>query len=136
MEQLSAIMDAGSAHRPTLHEQSVMLLEAASFSPEPTAKSGKIFEWRVYHSPTFTDLQPLFERVGIQPMLSAGAWSESTPTYLIPFENPAARERAWAAFGADEEWIKMQRQCMEQHGQIAGAIEISLWKATSYSPVS
>ncbi len=56
-------------------------------------------------------------------------------TYLIPFESLAARERAWAAFSADAEWVKVRKESVEKYGQISAVQNISLWKGADYSPV-
>jgi len=55
--------------------------------------------------------------------------------YLIPFENLAEREKAWAAFGADPEWQKVRKESVAKYGQISQIINISLYRATAYSPV-
>ena len=55
-------------------------------------------------------------------------------TYLTPFENLAAREKAWAAFAADPEWIKVRKESIDRHGQISSVIQIALYRATDYSP--
>ena len=54
---------------------------------------------------------------------------------LIPFENLAARERAWEAFAADPEWVKVRKESIERSGQISSIIQISLFKAAPYSPI-
>ena len=56
-------------------------------------------------------------------------------TYLIPFENLAAREKAWDAFGADAEWVKVRKESIEKYGQISSVVQISIFKAAEYSPV-
>jgi hypothetical protein len=56
-------------------------------------------------------------------------------TYVIPFENLAAREKAWDAFGADPEWIKVRKESIDKHGQISSVMQISLYRATAYSPI-
>lgn len=129
------------------------LLEAADYSPEiaPSAPDAapRIFELRVYHSPTWRQLKALherfagpeikiFHRTGIHPVLySSTLFGANMPnlTYVIPFENLAAREKAWNAFGADPEWVKVRRESIEKHGQISSVSQISLYKATPYSPV-
>jgi len=119
------------------------LLEASGAQPTRT------FEFRIYHSPTRRQLAALndrfagpeiqiFHRCGIFPILyTNGLSGESLPnlTYLTPFENLAAREKAWAAFGADPEWVKVRAESIEKNGQISAVMHISLWKATAYSPV-
>jgi hypothetical protein len=131
-----------------------VLVEAADYSPEivPDAeprKTSRIFELRVYHSPTRRQLRALherfssaeikiFHRSGIHPILySQTVIGPNMPnlTYLTPFENLAAREKAWEAFGADPEWAKVRKESVDKHGQISNVIQISLFRATAYSPV-
>ena len=80
----------------------------------------------------------IFHRVGIHPILYTSTLiGANLPnlTYLIPFDNLAAREKAWDAFGSDPEWLKVRKESIEQHGQISSVIQISLFKATAYSPI-
>ena len=129
------------------------LLEAAPYSPEittsPAGAKPRVFELRVYHSPTYRQLGALhdrfsgpeikiFHRTGIHPVLySSTMIGQNMPnlTYLIPFESLAHRETAWAAFGADPEWIKVRKESIDKNGQISSIQNISLWKATDYSPI-
>ena len=134
--------------------QSATLLEAADYSPEIAVsseprKSPRIFELRVYHSPTGHQLRALherfsgaevkiFHRSGIHPLLySSTVFGASIPnlTYVIPFDSLSDREKAWAAFGADPEWTKVRAESIAEHGQISSVIQISLFKAAPYSPV-
>lgn len=129
------------------------LLSAESYSPEiaPSAPDApqRIFELRVYHSQTWRQLAALhqrfagpesriFHRCGVHPVLyTTTVFGQNMPnlTYLTPFEDLAARQKAWAAFSADPEWQKVRKESLEKHGQIANVIEISLFRATAYSPV-
>ena len=142
--------DSGDA---PFEQQSSVLLQASDYSPEIVTpaepKTSRIFELRVYHSPTWRQLKALherfagpevriFHRVGVHPMLySSTLIGPNMPnlTYLIPFENLAAREKAWDAFGADPEWIKVRKESIERHGQVSSVIQISLFRATAYSPI-
>jgi len=138
---------------PPYEQQSSTLLQAADYSPEiiipsEPPKAPRIFELRVYHSPTWRQLKALherfagpeiriFHRVGVHPILyTSTIIGPNMPnlTYLIPFENLAAREKAWDAFGADPEWIKVRKESIEKSGQISSVIQISLFRATAYSP--
>ena len=132
---------------------SLDLLEATDYCPEvkaePDRKTPRVFELRTYHSPTWRQLRALherfagpemkiFHRVGVHPILyTSTIIGQQMPnlTYLIPFENLAAREKAWAAFGADPEWVKVRKESIEKHGQISSVIQMSLWRATPYSPI-
>ncbi len=130
------------------------LLEAASYSPDiaiphEAAKAPRIFELRTYHSPSHYQLKALherfsgaeiriFHRVGVHPILySSMIAGQNLPnlTYLIPFDSLAARETAWNAFNADEEWQKVRKDSIDRSGQISSVIQISIFKATAYSPV-
>ncbi len=129
------------------------LLAATPFMTEIVAdkdrKTSRIFELRQYHSPTWRQLGSLterfagpeiriFHRVGIHPILySTTVFGDNIPnlTYLTPFENLAEREKAWTAFGADEEWLKVRKESIEKNGQISQVMEISLWRAAPYSPI-
>jgi hypothetical protein len=54
---------------------------------------------------------------------------------LIPFDDLAAREKAWNAFGADPEWVKVRKESIDRHGQISSVSQISLFRAAAYSPI-
>jgi len=129
------------------------VLQAAPYSPEITLSDAgakpRIFELRTYHSPTWKQLAALherfagpeiriFHRSGVHPVLySETLFGPNMPnlTYLIPFDSLAAREKAWDAFGADPEWIKVRAESVAAHGQISSVIQISLFRAAVYSPV-
>ena len=141
-----------SGPEPSFETLDTTLLEAAPYSPEiaavPAGKA-RIFELRVYHSPTFRQLTALhqrfsgpeieiFHRVGIHPILYCSTLiGPNIPnlTYLIPFENLAVREKAWTAFAADPEWVKVRKESIDRSGQVSSLQNISLWKATDYSPI-
>ncbi len=135
-------------------ESSMSLLAATDYSPEitplkPQPKIPRVFELRVYHSPTQRQLTALherfagpeikiFHRSGVHPVLySSTIFGANMPnlTYLIPFDDLAAREKAWAAFGADPEWVKVRKESIDRNGQISISSQISLYRATAYSPL-
>jgi hypothetical protein len=130
------------------------LLEAAPYSPEPEPadpppQAPRVFELRVYHSPTERQLKALherfagpeikiFHRCGIRPVFYSSTLvgpNKPNLVYLTPFDNLAAREKAWAAFGADPEWVKVRAESIARHGQISSIIQISLYRATASSPI-
>ena len=132
-----------------------IVLESAPYCPAfpPTAidaaKPPRVYELRTYHSPTERQLQALherfagpeikiFQRCGIHPVLYSSTYigpDQPNLTYLTPFDDLAAREKAWAAFGADPEWVKVRNESIARSGQISSVIQISLFKAAAYSPV-
>ena len=131
---------------------SASLLEATDYSPEiavpdkPPA-APRVYELRVYHSPTVRQNKALhqrfsgaeikiFHRVGINPILyTTTAFGANRPnlTYLIPFDTLAAREKAWAAFSADEEWVRVRKDSVDRGGQLNSVTNMSLYKAMPYS---
>jgi hypothetical protein len=143
-----------SGPEPPYEHYSQVLLRAMPYSPaiEPLGerpKTPRVFELRTYHSPTWRQLHALherfagpevriFHRVGVHPVLySETVFGPNMPnlTYLIPFSDLAAREKAWSAFSADPEWIKVRQVSIDAHGQISSMMQISLYRATAYSPV-
>jgi hypothetical protein len=132
---------------------STSLLEATDYCPEvkadPARKTPRIFELRTYHSPTWRQLAALherfagpeiriFHRSGVHPILyTSTRIGQHMPnlTYLIPFDSLAEREKAWAAFGSDPEWVKVRAESIARHGQISSVIQMSLWRAMAYSPI-
>jgi len=130
------------------------LLAATDYSPEvkpadPVPATPRIFELRTYHSPTWRQLKALherfagpeiaiFHRVGVHPILyTSTVFGQNMPnlTYLIPFDSLAAREKAWAAFSADPEWVKVRKESIDRHGQISSVIQMALYRAAAYSPI-
>jgi hypothetical protein len=142
-----------SGNDSTAERWSTSLLASTPYMTDIVAdkdrKTPRIFELRQYHSPTWRQLGALnerfggpeiriFHRVGIHPILySTTVFGDNIPnlTYLTPFENLAEREKAWTAFGADEEWLKVRKESIEKSGQISQVMEISLWRAAAYSPI-
>ncbi|HME06413.1 MAG TPA: NIPSNAP family protein [Bryobacteraceae bacterium] len=124
--------------------------QAADYSPEIVSSAAdgpaRLFEMRIYHAPTGRHLQGLherfnggeigvFHRVGIHPILYASTMigpDQPNLVYVIPFADLAAREKAWAAFGADPEWAKIRKESNDKYGAIPDVIQVSLWRATAY----
>jgi hypothetical protein len=143
---------AGKDEPPYLH-YSETLLGATPYSPDleeaAPGAPGRVFEMRVYHSPTWRQLRalharfagpeiPIFHRCGVHPVVyleTMAGPNMPNLTYFIPFENLAAREAAWSKFRDDPEWLRVRKESTDQHGQIAARMSMTLWKATAYSPV-
>lgn len=131
---------------------SLTLLEAAGYSPEIQAagpgKAPRVFELRTYHAPAWRQLAALderfagpeiriFHRSGIHPLFYASTvFGSDLPNlvYLIPFEDLAAREKAWSVFAVDPEWIKVRNESAARHGQIVTVVQSALFKAAPYWP--
>lgn len=139
---------------PPYEEYAETLLEAAPYTPPlpdglPPAPQPRVFELRLYHSPTERQLRalherfagpeiPIFHRVGIHPLVYGSTLAgphKPNLVYLTPFDSLAAREKAWNAFSADPEWVKVRAESIARHGQISSVIQISLYRAAPYSPL-
>ena len=106
-----------------------------------------IYELRVYHAVPgrLPDLLKrfdtitlgLFEKHGIQ---QAGFWttaigdSSQTLYYFLKWESLADREKKWAAFGNDPEWISARAET-EKNGAIVARVENQILQPTSFSAV-
>lgn len=155
LEEMASVMGKMSedaAPEASFETLDSTLLRAAPYATEiklAPAEKPRVFELRVYHSPTYRQLAALherfagpeikiFHRSGIHPILySSTLIGPDTPnlTYLIPFDSLADREKAWAAFSADPEWVKVRKESIDRNGQISSVQNISLWKAAEYSPI-
>ena len=143
-----------SGSEPPFDTSQRLLLAATDFSPEivpltEKPKSPRYFELRVYHSPTMRQQRILherfgnsevkiFHRSGIHPILYADTiMGPDLPnlTYLMPFATLADREKAWDAFAADPEWVKVRADSVARGGQIVDNNDLSLWRAAPYSPI-
>lgn len=79
----------------------------------------------------------IWARHGIR---QAGFWttvigpSNNDLTYLLAWDSMAERERKWAAFQADPEWIE-KRAVTERDGPIVANIETAFLQPTAFSSV-
>lgn len=153
-KEFGAAFERWEAGEPAYLSEESWLLEATDYSPEIVAAekpagAPRIFELRTYHSPTARQWKLLherfagpeikiFKRVGVDPLFySSTVFGPNRPnlTYLIPFDSLAAREKAWTAFGADPEWVRVRAESIAKGGQISAVSDISLYKAAAYSPI-
>jgi hypothetical protein len=106
------------------------------------AKDSRCFELRTYtvqegssidllHSRFRDHTTALFRKHG---MTIVGYWQPvakpNTLIYLLAYKDGAARDAAWAAFGADPEWVKT-RTAM----QVSVQVDNVFMSATDYSPL-
>jgi hypothetical protein len=77
-----------------------------------------------------------FEKYGIK---SVGYWTDvigisGRLTYMLAFDDLAHRDRAWAAFGADQERIARFAET-EKDGPLVARVENRIMRPTAYSPM-
>lgn len=123
----------GSVVARVFVESQILIADSLQFRQGPDHRRGGIFELRSYQAPSWRDTPPAaanaaFQRAGIDPIVIASAAGEHLPrfTYLIPFENLAVRQEAWARLGADSEWSGLK----------AKVTAASIYKLAPYSPLS
>ena len=106
-----------------------------------------LYELRVYHCVPgrLPDLLKRFDTItlgiwrrhGIE---QAGFWtvgiggSNQALYYFLKWDSLAERERKWAAFQADPEWIEKRAQT-EANGAIVARVENSILQPTGFSAV-
>ncbi len=77
-----------------------------------------------------------FEKYGLNVV---GFWTDDVGvsnrlTYMVAFDDMAQRDRAWAAFRADEERAKAFAES-EREGPLVARIQSTIMKPTAYSPL-
>jgi hypothetical protein len=139
---------------PAYYREGARLLGAPAFCPPLAATAPgdpphKLYELWVYESPTHRQLAYLHERFaggeieifhqsGIHPILYADTiLGPNLPNmvYLIPFESEAQREKAWAAFRSNPDWIRIRDESVPRGGEIAQNITNMLLVAASFSMI-
>lgn len=79
----------------------------------------------------------LFEKHGIT---NVGYWTNAIGGrsdelwYILGYEDLGARQKAWAAFGADPEWAAVRTES-EKDGPLVHHIENRILAPTDYSPL-
>jgi hypothetical protein len=106
------------------------------------ARDSRCFELRTYtvregssidllHKRFRERTTPLFKKHG---MTIVGYWQPvskpNTLIYILAYKDAAARDAAWAAFGADPEWVKTRTEM-----QVAVQVDNVFMAATDYSPL-
>jgi len=115
----------------------------------PKLQGKHVFELRTYESnDPFTlrrkigmfnggEMQ-IFQRLGMNPVFFGEALvGDRMPhlTYMLAFDDLAARERLWKAFGADAEWAKLRSQPGLGDPDIVSNISNSLLQASDFSDI-
>ena len=141
---------------PPYAQLDVRLMRAFPHMPKlelPPATAGKqprIFELRTYRShgdpagrkkvemfDTAGEIT-IFRRVGLAPVFFASDLTgEGLPslTYLLTYPDMAAREKAWATFRADPEWVKLRTTSGFTDAEIVTGIDNQVLAPAEYSQV-
>jgi hypothetical protein len=118
----------------------------------PTAdaqRPARIFELRMYESDNgstlarkikmFNDAEiGIFKRLGMQPVFfgeTIVGGRMPNLVYMLSFENLAAREKLWQAFGADPEWQKLRSQPGNSDAEIVSNITNAILRPLPFSDI-
>lgn len=117
--------------------------------PQDGKRSSRIFELRTYESNNGKTLRrkvkmfnegeiALFRRCGILPVFfGETVIGRNMPnlTYMVAFDDLAARERAWRTFGSDPEWKKMRAMPGYTDAEIVSNISNAILRPVPCSPI-
>jgi hypothetical protein len=124
-------------------------MPAVEVPPALSSRAARIFEMRTYESNSETTLRrkikmfndseiAVFRRSGMQPVFFGETIvGPNMPnlTYMLAFENMAARDKAWQAFGADPEWQKIRVQPELSDALIVSNISDSILRPLAFSDI-
>jgi hypothetical protein len=116
----------------------------------PVSAPSRVFELRTYESHNETaglkkiemfekaGELAIFRRLGLAPVFFGrdivGPRMPSL-TYMVAFADMAARDKGWATFGEDPEWVKLRSTAGYANADIMTNITIQLLRPTDYSQV-
>ena len=115
----------------------------------PESKTGHIFELRTYESNSELSLKKkiamfnageagIFQRLGMNPVFFGEAIvGAKLPhlTYMLAYDDLAARDRVWKAFGADPEWQKLRAMPGLSDAEIVSNISNAILRPAAYSEI-
>jgi hypothetical protein len=128
----------------------LLALAVAAVAPASSqAPDTRVFELRTYHAAPgkfdalharFRDhTNALFKKHG---MTVVGFWvptdadkgSADTLIYVLAFKDRDAAKAAWAAFGADPEWVRVRNES-QKDGPLTTKVDSVFMAPTDYSPL-
>lgn len=117
--------------------------------PSVPKRPARIFELRVYESNNSATLRrkvkmfddaeiAIFRRCGLLPVFFGETIvGRNMPnlTYMVAFDDLAAREKAWRTFGGDAEWQKLRAQPDLADAEIVSNISNAILRPLPFSPI-
>lgn len=115
----------------------------------PAAAAGRVFEMRTYVASAgrFDALKARFRdhTLGFftkHNMTGIGYWTPAqgqpgagnTITYILAYPNREARDKSWAAFNADAEWLKVREASLVPSNPVA-RVDSVFYEPLDFSPV-
>jgi hypothetical protein len=117
--------------------------------PSDEKRAARIFELRTYESVNtkasqrkikmFEDGEAgIFRRLGMSPVFfgrSIIGPNQPSLTYMLAYDDLAARDRLWRAFGSDPEWQKLRSQPGLSDAEIVSNISNEILRPLPFSPI-
>ena len=129
------------------------LLRSFSGMPEPAVSTeeghSRIFELRTYESQSFVTLErkvdmfnkgemQIFQRLGFRPVFFGETLvgpKQPNLTYMLSYDDLAARDRLWQAFINNPEWKKLSSQPELKDSEIVANISNIIVAPLDFSPI-
>lgn len=131
------------------------LLRSFGITPESGDRSAdrkhtsRVFELRTYESQTFTTLRrkismftggemQIFQRLGMRPVFFGETIvgpKQPNLTYMLSYDDLAARDRLWHDFGSDAEWKKLKSQPQLSDAEIVANISNVILRSLEFSSI-
>ena len=153
-EDFAAAYAQANTPEPAFTHMEATLLRAfeglPALTPPPARANGShIFELRTYESNTMASLRTklamfnggeigIFQRLGMMPVFFGEAiFGHNLPhlTYMLTYEDLAARERVWKEFIADAEFTRLRSKPGYADADIVSTISNSLLNPLSFSQI-
>jgi len=117
--------------------------ELVRFPAESAFVKSGLFEVRTWHAPAWRgglapEVSSVLSRIGVDPIVAgATVAGEHLPrfTYVVPFDDLAARQQAWVRLDTDAQWMEMQRESTSRFGSGARTTAKAIYKLAPYSPL-
>ena len=131
------------------------LLRSFDGMPEPVLtdtsekRPPRIFELRTYESQTFTTLarkvgmfnngeMQIFQRLGMRPVFFGETIvgpKQPNLMYMLSYDDLAARDKLWHAFGTDPEWKKLSSEPQLKDAEIVANISNVILRPLAFSMI-
>jgi hypothetical protein len=125
------------------------VMPQVDISASGEAGASRIFELRTYESQSFATLTrkvgmfnhgeaQIFQRLGMRPVFFGETLigpRQPNLTYMLSYDNLAARDKLWQAFGSDPEWKKLSKQPGLSDPEIVENISNVILRPLPFSPV-
>jgi len=124
-------------------------MPAIEAPPQTTGRAARIFELRTYESPNekandrkvkmFGDGEiAVFRKSGMLPVFFGQTiFGRNLPnlTYMLAYDDLAARDKTWRAFAADPDWQKLRSTPGLSDADIVNNISNSILRPLAFSPI-